>query len=133
MNGTYIQYAKAVGKIGEAMNKTANKFGEVSKRQMNTPEEILKAKNDYDFLIKEFKSQKRKLENIIPPSLVKDQHAELINNYQQFIVGTEEMNTAWDFENATLNEEQFAKGKDTQQEASKNIKQISEKIADILF
>ncbi|KAA0560755.1 hypothetical protein F0342_21580 [Bacillus sp. CH30_1T] len=133
MNGTHIQYAKAVGKIGEAVSKTGNKFGEVSERQMKTPEEIVKAKNDYDILIKELKRQKRKLENIIPPSPVKDQHAELINNYQQFIVGTEAMNTAWDFENATLNEEQFAKGKEAQQESSKNIKQISETIADILF
>ncbi len=133
MNGTYIEYARNVGKLGEAMNKTGDKFREVSIGNFKTLGDVSRAKEQYMQLIREFKSQKRKLSNLIVPTVINKEHSILENSYDKYIQATQMMCDSLDIKSLKPNRELFDKGAEQQLDAAKIISETAMKIADILF
>ncbi len=133
MNGTYLKYAKNVGKIGESMQKTANKFGELAQRNPEGLEEVKVVKEGYISALEEFKRQRKEMNNLVPPSIVKDEHDSMVQSFDKYINGTSLAIDSLDTENVSTDQELFVKGKRMQDEASTEIVAVTKIIAEKLF
>lgn len=126
----YNDYAQKVAVIGTQMNKTSEKFGNLSIAKIKTIEDISKLKDGYVGGLKEFQSLYVKLNSINPPKLIENEHSEMVESFKNYVLATEKMINSLDIENVKVNTDEYQSGIELQNKSSREIVGITQVIGD---
>lgn len=125
-------YAQAVGKIGERMGKTSEGFGKVAERKVASLGDIEEMKADYRKLLNEFISQENDLEGLYPPQLLIAEHQKLVSSYDKYVSATRKDIDSLDVNSTKTDESLLKEAQSMQWEASREIVDVSNTIAEKL-
>lgn len=118
-----MQYTKDLYRLGERFQKFGNDFGSVTQNGLNSLEDIKRAKAEYKRLLQGFIEMRNDLSKITPPDIINNEHTELINNYDLYYQGTNEMADSLKVEEnpPRADKELYEHGLELQTKATKNI------------
>ncbi|PIC77718.1 hypothetical protein CSV74_03695 [Sporosarcina sp. P19] len=125
-------YASEVANIGGCMKTTADKFGVAAERKVNDIDGIKRKREEYLVLLKEFESQKETLVKLNAPTLLEKEHEQLLISFIKYVAATEKAISSLDIENVKTDENLLREAQDLQWEASREIVQISNAMANKL-
>lgn len=131
MKPEYMQYAREIYPLGVRFQKFGDDYGSVTKNGLNSLDDIVKAKAEYKKLLRGFIDMRNDLAEITPPSLITSEHNELINNYDLYYQGTNEMADSLKVEEnpPRADQELYKHGLELQERATKNIVNLTKIIA----
>lgn len=129
MKTEQVLYAQRVAKVGSKLDNTGKKFGEISTRDMSTLEKISGVKIEYERGLKELEDQEAELKGLSVPDLLRDEHKILISNFSEYVDSVRLMIKALDVENVQVDEDLYQEGIEKQQNATKGIVEVTDKMA----
>jgi hypothetical protein len=123
MKDEYMQYARKLYPLGQRFQKFGDDYGSVTKNGLKSFEDIKKAKSEYKRLLQGFIVMRNDLEKIAPPSIINNEHNELVNNYDLYYQGTNEMADSLKVEEnpPRADTDLYKHGLEIQTKATKNI------------
>lgn len=130
MKREFVIYGQRVAMVGKLISKTAEKFDQLSKTNINSLDDIYFVKQGYEQGLKEFKMQENILRDINAPNEIKDEHAQLINYFNDYVKATETLINCLDLEKIRVDQELFQQGLNDQQLAAKKIVKLCNEIVE---
>ncbi|QNK89863.1 hypothetical protein H7992_09550 [Sporosarcina sp. resist] len=122
-------YAMNIAAVGNRMQQTGNRFGEISDDITRDTIGIREAKGEYLILLQEFKQQEKTLLKQNVPSALKTEHDRLVNSFGKYVEATNLMISSLNVEIVTVNESLYEEAKSLQGTAAKEIVQTTQQMA----
>ncbi|MEK3986391.1 hypothetical protein MHB77_23925 [Paenibacillus sp. FSL K6-3166] len=124
------RYAKVIGEIGEEIGLISNRIGvaALNIEEGKSAESLQNAKQDYLNAVDGYKKCKEDLIQVMPPNIVGEEHKELIETFELFIQGTEEMFNGINIEQATIDFAIILEGRTIQKNAETRVEDIGDRI-----
>ncbi|QOV10925.1 hypothetical protein [Viridibacillus arvi] len=128
-----VKYAKEIGKIGEAIKRIGNDFGNAPDMKIQSTEDIKKLITKYDVGLSEFKQTESYFKGIDSPFGFEHDHHLMVNAFSEYVKATEDMVSAVKVEPQVFTEEPYLIAQKNQSVAAGKIAKIATELAQKMF